>query len=680
MSQIESACDVLIKKELIFKSFDETVQTVHIGFLPPKGRYFREKMSPKGDNCFGLEVSLPKGKSFYHYFFNENFDVPKNNGQSVISPYDPQKRAALVLETQVFCPVEFLNEPKFFCHIKDNIWEVRVITHQNWIKETALIIGSSVYPLSKAFNHKSTTFWIARVELQHTDIKYGIRISGLSQVKYLQNDYSLKSVMSAENAFSLSVNADRQIQEELPDTGVGYQIMPDRFHRIGDKQDILASWGDEPDLYNYFGGNIKGLTAKLPYIAELGAGFIYLNPVFQAKSPHRYDCSDYLSIDSWLGNETDFRDFVKAAHELKIKVVLDISLNHCSVDFFAFQDLLLHQEHSAYRNWFEVVSFPVKVDGGHQYSSWHGYKELPQFNLNEKAVQDYFVKVGQYWPEEFGIDGWRLDVCSELPPDFIEKFVTATRSINPAMLIVAETWQNDAGELASAGVIDGITNFTLYLDAIVPFFEHESFSLSKLAMEILKSQQENSFRTNSLSWNFLSNHDIPRFYSIVKNKAVYELAFSLIYALPGTPVLYYGEEMYMEGLADPENRRCMQFEGMAGDSGLPAMLKILHQIRALYAQVFTYGSLRFPLIADQKKLMVVQRELGNESVYFILNFDAQQHEYTLPDADTVLKSKNINTILALPGYTAQVVYINHGLAEFDLYELNKIIYDHSSDF
>lgn len=613
---------MLIRKELLYISADPRVTTVHVGFFPSRGRYFRKEMHSDGAGRFDMDVDLPKGRSFYHYFFNENFEAPANEEQQLISKYDPQKRAPIVLETEIFCPIQFANAPGYIDHVKDDLWEIRAITHQQWIKAVTMILPSGEYPLTPVCSNKNSTFWNARVEITGRSVSYRLQLSGTDKTWFLGRNGEMQALASESNRFEHMPDSHRTNAGGRP-LHAGYQVLPDRWHRT--KADIahpgLEPWGNPPTLYNYFGGTIKGITAKLNYIAGLGFDFIYLNPVFLAKSYHRYDCSDYKKIDPVLGDEEDFRSMVDAAHRLGLKIILDISLNHCSTDFFAFRDTMTHQDRSPYRNWFEIDRFPLEEENKHNYSSWHGHKELPQFNFDEPEVETYFRGVATYWTTNFDIDGWRLDVATELPAGFIRKFVRSAKAIRPDLLIIGETWHNDTAEFTSEAGIDGIQNAAMYLETIVPFFVSENISLKRLALNVMNVLKKNTFNTNRLSWNFLSNHDLPRYYSIIKDKRKYLLSFLFLYALPGTPLVYYGEEVGMEGLDDPFNRGCMHFDGPADRPETADWIRELNALRKKYSDWFVFGSIRFPAIDQKEEIMVLRRTFNKRHLDFEFNFN-----------------------------------------------------------
>ena len=166
-----------IQKELIYISADKSVEKVHIGVFPVKDRYFRKEMKHRGHGYFQVTLDLPKGKSFYHYFLNEDFQNPINNNLNVISEHDTHMRSPLVLETEMFSPIKFENNNTFINHVKDDLWDFRVISYQKWIENITIVINGEQYPLEKHFTNKNKSFWHTRIELKCSEIKYYIKTS-----------------------------------------------------------------------------------------------------------------------------------------------------------------------------------------------------------------------------------------------------------------------------------------------------------------------------------------------------------------------------------------------------------------------------------------------------------------------------------------------------------------------
>lgn len=639
-----------VQKELLYISADTKVEKVHIGVFPVKDRYFRKEMKHRGNGYFQVTLDLPKGKSFYHYFINEDFKTPINNNLNVISEHDTHKRSPLVLETEMFSPIKFENNETFINHIKDDIWNFRLISYQKWIKNIAIVINGKEYELKKHFTNKNKSFWNTRIELKCAKINYYIKTSNENQVCYLHENFELERQLKPDKVMNYDLSVQLTQKDKEIYNGAGYQIFPDRFLNFDtpDTANTLKDWGDNPNFVDFFGGTLKGITEKIDYISNMGFEFIYLNPIVYSRSNHRYDSKDYLKIDPILGNEKDLDELIEKIHARGMKIILDITLNHCSSEFFAFEDLVKNEKKSKYIDWFEVEQFPLFSEGRCHYSCWHGYEELPQFNLLNPETADYFINVAKFWTERFLIDGWRLDVCTEMPEAFVKKFVDATLKINPDAIIIAESWDSNTNIFSSDTGIDGLTNFSLYLEVITPFFINGKMSLREMASTILDMNYKNSFRLNQYSWNFLSNHDISRFQSVIKKKEEYALAFTLLYALPGTPVVYYGEETRMEGLGDPQNRKCMEFySGTGGSENLHDHLQKLNELKAKHKDVFYYGDLTFELADNEKKTLIIQRSHHNQRLLFYFNF-----------SDVTCQLTYLSDDIALNPYSSKVMYHN----------------------
>ena len=236
-----------------------------------------------------------------------------------------------------------------------------------------------------------------------------------------------------------------------------YQIFPDRFANGDADNDPpnVQPWGALPTLSGFQGGDLRGIKQRLDYLLDLGINAIYLNPIFLSPANHRYNTSDYYTIDPRLGNLQDFHALINAAHARGIRVVLDGVFNHCSRGFFAFTDLLENGSESAYLNWFHVKKFPLNAyqpGKARQYSTWWGYKSMPKFNTDNPAVRRYILDVARYWIEQ-GADGWRLDVPNEIDDDaFWAEFRQVVKSANPEACLIGEIWTADP-----AGWVKGIS-------------------------------------------------------------------------------------------------------------------------------------------------------------------------------------------------------------------------------
>lgn len=227
---------------------------------------------------------------------------------------------------------------------------------------------------------------------------------------------------------------------------VFYHIFPDRFARSERvaKPDNLLSWRSAPTSQGYHGGDLLGIVEHVDHLVDLGINAIYLTPIFQSASNHRYHTHDYYRVDPLLGGNQALRQLVDEAHAHNIRIILDGVFNHASRGLYQFNDILENGPHSPWLNWFHVNGWPVSAYDGQRpanYGSWVGNRALPKFNTDNPQVREFLIGVGEYWIREYDIDGWRLDVPDQITtPGFWEEFRTRVRAANPEAYLVGELW------------------------------------------------------------------------------------------------------------------------------------------------------------------------------------------------------------------------------------------------
>lgn len=338
---------------------------------------------------------------------------------------------------------------------------------------------------------------------------------------------------------------------------VFYQVFPDRFARSGAYNPVgnFAPWGSKPTTTNFCGGNLEGIREHLQYIKDLGANTLYLCPIFQSNSNHRYHTFDYFKIDPVLGTLDHFDKLVEDAHGLGLRIILDGVFNHCSRGFFQFNSLMEVGPDSPYRDWFIVDSFPVTAYSGKpNYRCWWNLPALPKFNTENPEVREFLFSVAEFWLHR-GIDGWRLDVPDEIDDDsFWREFRLRVKRINPDAYIVGEIW-NPPARWLQGDQFDGVMNYTLRR-LLLDFLLGGERSFPKTS-EFCKSLRANFSGKFGVSMNVLASHDTRRLVSQPGgNLEMSKLLSTLQFFLPGAPCIYYGEEFAMEGGKDPDNRRC----------------------------------------------------------------------------------------------------------------------------
>ena len=390
---------------------------------------------------------------------------------------------------------------------------------------------------------------------------------------------------------SMSVSSPSWVKDTI-----WYQIFPDRFNN-GDSTndpDMVVEW-NSPDVNNRvsFGGDLKGIIDKLPYLNSLGINGIYLTPIFESPTAHKYDTIDYFAIDPWFGTLDDLKTLVYKAHDLGIKIMLDAVFNHTGRHFFAFEDVLKNKEASKYKDWFHITSFEP-----FEYETFATTKNMPKINMHNKEARDYFVSVATYWVKEADIDGWRFDVANEIDMAFLKEVHTQTRLIKPDLYLLGEIW-HDATPWLNNEVFDGVMNYPTGR-AILEFAQG---SIDALAFTQRYMKTQHMVHPNILEnmFTLLDSHDTPRLlHQLNHNVDAVKLALTLLFLSTGSICIYYGTETLLDGAHDPDNRRPMPWNQLNED--YIEFITTLSKIRKEYASLTSSQSFDFVFENDLLKL------------------------------------------------------------------------------
>lgn len=386
--------------------------------------------------------------------------------------------------------------------------------------------------------------------------------------------------------------------------GICYHIFPDRFNKLEtpdqgkytDRSRIVREGWNETPYYlpesngevtnrDFFGGSLRGITEKLPYLESLGVSCIYLSPIFEAFSNHRYDTADYSKIDPMLGTEEDFKDLCRLAKERGIRIILDGVFNHTGYDSIYFNGLGRYGEVGAYQSpgseyydWYEFERWPDK------YRSWWGIRTLPQVDESNAKYLDFIAKgddsIVRRWIKA-GASGWRLDVADELPDEFINEVNAAATGADRDAIIIGEVWEDASNKISYGkrrkyllgGGLDGVTNYP-FRSAVIEYIKGEGSGEFISKMEaIMENYPPYALKS---AMNILGTHDTVRIlsvlgtdsttrerhqeifidsYSLPRAVRLLKMASLIQYTFIGTPCVYYGDEAGMEGFEDPLNRR-----------------------------------------------------------------------------------------------------------------------------
>lgn len=350
---------------------------------------------------------------------------------------------------------------------------------------------------------------------------------------------------------------------------VFYQIFPDRFARSGQVHvpGPLEPWDAPPTQHGYKGGDLFGVVERLDHLEALGVTALYLTPIFQSASNHRYHTHDYFAVDPMLGGDAAFDALIEAAHARGMRVVLDAVLNHASRGFFPFHDVLENGDASPYAGWFHVERHPLAPYGPGRpgYACWRGIPALPKLNTENPEVCAFLRSVLTHWAER-GIDGWRFDTPEEIvTPGFWESVREAVKAVDPELYLVGEIWTDAADWLG--GRFDGTMSYWLGGHTLVyasgggfrfEITKHEyplvrepvdAVAYGDHVEAVLARYTPEQMQSNL---SLYGSHDTARALSMLGgDRDAMKLATMLLFTLPGAPCVYAGDEIGMEGLDDP---------------------------------------------------------------------------------------------------------------------------------
>ncbi len=403
---------------------------------------------------------------------------------------------------------------------------------------------------------------------------------------------------------------------------IWYQIFPERFANGDTSNDPpdVQPWGGTPEPHNYFGGDLKGITDHVGYIRRLGANAVYLNPIFESNSNHKYHTSDYKKIDHNFGTEKDFQNLLGTLHADSLRLIIDGVFNHSGTEFFAFKDVKEHGKDSKYVHWYNFHSLPVGPPDKPNYEAWWGIGTLPKLMTDSPAVRAYLFDASSYWTK-MGLDGWRLDVPNEMSHDFWIQWRKLIKGINPNAYIVGEIW-DDATPWLKGDQFDAVMNYR-FRGACVGFFALENRTAVQFD-SILQAQREAyPPEVNYVLQNLIGSHDTERFLTLCNGDVTkLKLAALMQMTYVGAPMVYYGDEIGMTGGKDPGCRKTMVWDTTQWNHDLFDWYQKVIGIRNSYT-VFRRGEYRTMFADNGRKAFGFIRTLGAEKAIVILNNGAE---------------------------------------------------------
>lgn len=528
------------------------------------------------------------------------------------------------------------------------------------------------YPMTLAADEDGEYTYKATLTITTSGLYfYHFEIQNEEQLYRVGSDIDLHGMLGKGADWQLTVTYD-EYKPTFVDGGVIYEIMPDRFNIGGERNKTKPyatyreDWGGCPEFRadkdgkikntDFFGGNLKGITKKLTYLKNLGVTCIYLTPIFEARSNHKYDPGNYMRIDSDFGTEEDLKDLIKKAARRKIKIIVDGVFSHTGDDSIYFNKAGTYDSVGAYKSvkspyygWYKFDNWP---DG---YSCRYNIDIMPDTD-DKNIMFDEFVTgpegVMAYWTRK-GLGGWRLDVCEKLGDTFIEHCARAAKRENPDAVVYGEIFMDASNMIVDGkrrcflidGKLDSVTNYPFKEDILNFVRCGDSNRLNNTVGFVVNNYPKRA--VDSLM-NILDNHDTARLMTALgdngainsredkatakvvnaeETEKLVRMATALQYTLPGVPCVYYGDEVGMEGFEDPFNRRCYPWGG--GNKKLLAWYKKLGKIRALEREVFAHG--KYCAQDTDSGVMFFKRKTEKEEVYVIVNNSGSEYVPVLPE-------------------------------------------------
>ena len=537
-------------------------------------------------------------------------------------------------------------DKRFSYAVDKDLFVIRVQVKKDDMKEVILHYEDKYIPMERKDTRKTVPmkkvavsqfhdYYEAQIKMHLICLRYFFEFTDTQgeKVYYGNYEFDKECITNRDRMFDCPQNLREEEMFEVPEWAankVVYQIFPSRFAATEPVDKEL--WYKAPitpmdDLH----GNLRGIIEHMDDIQNLGIDVLYMTPIFQSNSCHKYDTTDYYQIDPSFGTTEDLKELVQKAHERGMKVVLDAVYNHTGREFFAFADILENGEKSKYRDWYFIDGFPLKSEWGEipNFKCFGYYGGMPKLNLKNPEVEKYITDVACYWIKECDIDGWRLDVGDEISHFFWKNFRKAVKAVKKDLLIIGEIWHY-AGDFLEGDEWDTVMNYPFYLN-LIDLLADEKITVSQFVQNLGYLKGRLNKNCYPLMWNLIDSHDTARFLHLCNdNKKKQHLAAAFQLLLPGMPMIYYGDEYAMPGANDPDCRRGMYWDEEYQDKEMYEWYKRLIQVRKSHA-CSVEGELAGIVTEDEEGTVVLIRKNGEETIAMIFNCSSSAkkfNEYT----------------------------------------------------
>ena len=368
-------------------------------------------------------------------------------------------------------------------------------------------------------------------------------------------------------------------------------------------------------------GKIRRVIDYADHLVKMGANAVYFGPVFES-TKHGYDTADYRVIDRRLGTNRDFADVCTALHNKGIKVILDGVFNHVGRDFWAFNDVKQHRWDSPFKDWFNIhFDGNSNYNDGFWYEGWEGHYDLVKLNIRNPQVKDHLFNCIEGWVNEFGIDGLRLDVAYCLDRDFLRELRTFCKSRWPDFFLLGECLHGDYNIWCNDAMLDSVTNYECYKGLYSSFNCANMHEIGYSLNRQFADEQWTIYKGKNL-YCFVDNHDVTRVASILTDKGNLPLIYTLLFAMPGIPSVYYGSEFGMTAEKNQgDDALRPEFSAALAENSFNDLATYISRLYAVRTSSRALCRGSYKQLHINSKQLVFRREYDGERVIFALNMD-----------------------------------------------------------
>lgn len=364
---------------------------------------------------------------------------------------------------------------------------------------------------------------------------------------------------------------------------------------------------------------IEKVVEWIPHLKEMKVNAVYFGPVFES-TVHGYDTKDYRRLDRRLGENADFKKVCDMLHANGIRIVLDGVFNHVGRDFWAFKDVQANEQHSAYTGWFKNINFSGSSPYGDSFSyeGWNGHYNLVKLNLQNPAVTEYLLETVRMWIEEFGIDGLRLDAADCIDPEFFKGLRMFTKNIKPDFWLMGEIIHGDYRRWANPDMLDSVTNYECHKGI---YSSHNDKNYFEIAYSLNRQFGNGGIYKDLTLYSFVDNHDVNRIASMLKNPEHIYNVYTLLYAMPGTPSMYYGSEWGISGERTAGSDDALRPSLKLGEIVNPneKLLAHIQALGALHDELKALQCGNYEQVLVKNEQLVFKRSCGVQTVYAAFN-------------------------------------------------------------